>query len=144
MTALDDFYSDFYLIDTGILVGIFDEKDQYNAYAASVLTDLVAYTSNKIHISNLTLHESYTRLRYNTQFQNAFTVFENLPSLFNFKLINWSEDIESKAVKLLKQYSWLDLSFHDAFCAALALNQNIPNIVSFDSHFRQIGFNVIP
>lgn len=137
-------YSNRYLIDSSLIIGILNSNDQYNRDATDAFDVITSDSSSKLFISQFTLHESYTNLRYISDWKTANAVFLSWGLNSDIHVIEWQSKHEILTRKMLEQYRFLDLSFHDAYCACLALEFEIENILGFDNHFRQIGLEVFP
>lgn len=128
------------LIDASAAVALANAKDQFHVIAKRFFdstTDILWVTMNA------TAHESYTRARYDFGFQKAITLYEFLKK-DPLYYIRFESDDEEKAIHLLKKYSDQDISFHDALCAAVMKRIGIYRAFSFDHHFYNFGFEVLP
>lgn len=92
---------------------------------------------------NATTHESYTRIRYNSDLSKALNAYDWLNSS-KFQNIMFEKSDEKKAREILERYHDQTFSFHDALCAALMLRVGMYKIFSFDKHFWILGFQVVP
>lgn len=132
-----DLYEGNVFIDTSALVALCAPKDQKHNEAAEKYASLKE-ASSRFFTSTLTISETYTRLRYDYSWEVAWTLWD----LINDQIIILESSKESQvAIKeILKEYRGLKLSFHDACCAFLMLENKIATILTFDSHFKQLGF----
>jgi len=60
-------------------------------------------------------------------------------------LVRPSEDDETEAIRLMRKYSDLQLTFCDGLSLAVMLRLGIPRAFTYDHrHFRAVGFIVVP
>ena len=142
--TFDDIYRGYILVDTSALVALIDKRDQYHDYSTQALTQLSGDTNVRLFVCNLTIYETYTRLRYNQSWETAREVWSTITQVMKAKRIDYARGLEEKTRGILKTYRYLTLSFHDAGCAALMLENKIGRVFTFDRHFDSVGFERFP
>ena len=128
------------LIDSCAIVALKSQTDQFHDSAKNYFKFAQGV---RWIVMNSTTHESYTRLRYDSDLGTALGAFDWL-SDFPFYKIPFENKDEEKARDILERYGEHVVSFHDALCAALMLRIGLYRIFSFDKHFWILGFQVEP
>jgi len=136
-------YANAVLIDTSACVAAFDEADALHTEATTTLAQLTSDGHYLLCAVNVTAHESFTRIRYNARLNAGLLGYSWLRSE-GLETIQFSDDDEREALSLIRKYSSVRLSFHDALCAAVMLRLGIYRIFSFDADFWAFGFELIP
>jgi len=133
-------YKQVTLIDTSAVVAIHDDREAHHQIAKLFFESqkVMAWTS-----LDVTAHESFTRVRYNTDLPQAMKAFDFLRSK-PVKFIPFLAEDEIKARDLLTKYSDHRLSFHDVLCAAVMLRLGIYKVFTFDKDFLILGFDIFP
>ena len=136
-------YTDAVLIDTSACVAAFDEEDALHSQATATLGQLAAEAQVLLCAVNVTAHESFTRIRYNARLDAGIDGYSWMRS-GGLQTIQFADADEVEALSLIRKYSSVKLSFHDALCAAVMLRLGIYRIFSFDADFWTFGFELIP
>ena len=139
---LNNLKYNYILIDTSALVSIIDENDTNHEIAKIAYSEIKKKL--KIFICSFTIHETYTRLRYNSGYSKALALFTWLMENLNVEKINWEEQFDLGAKDIIENHRGLKLSFHDALCAFCMLENQIGRIFSFDDDFFNMGFLCSP
>ena len=129
------------LIDSSAVIALHDTIDQFHLDALSFFSkssDLVWCTLD------VTAHELFTRVRYRSSARAALEHFDFLRNSNGFRLYRFLPADEVEARDILTRYSDHTISFHDALCAATMKRLGILRILSFDSDFAVMGFQVFP
>ena len=92
---------------------------------------------------NCTKHETYTRARYDLDYNIAIRLYDYL-SCEPLYQIFFNKSDEYEARNLLERYSDHKISFHDALCATVMKKFGIYKTFTFDRHFYIFGFEVYP
>jgi len=134
------YFAEAILIDAGAAIALTDKKDQFHVIAKKFFDN----TSDILWVSlNATAQESYTRARYDLGFPKAIGLYDFLRGEPLYHIRFESED-EEEASRLLKRYADHIISFHDALCAAVMKRVGIYRAFTFDHHFYNFGFEVLP
>lgn len=115
------------LIDTGFIVALFNEKDQYHLSAQETAKRIAFLEWNT---TSFVIQEIFWLISKRKNFNSACTFFQKIPSLFSLPPLprNWSDRIS----EILFQYSSLDIDLADASLIVLADHLKTPQIVSVD------------
>jgi uncharacterized protein len=134
------FFDETILIDSSAALALLNPRDQFHQHAQTFfdLSPDIVWV-----VLNYTKHESYTRIRYDNDFNSAIRLFDYLSSE-PIQQISFTKSDEEEALNLLKRYSDHKLSFHDALCAAVMKKYGIYKAFTFDKHFYYFGFEVYP
>lgn len=131
---------DLVLIDTSAVIALYDESQTLHTHAHQ-------FFENQHHLTwlalNVTSHESFTRLRYDTDLKTAIAGYQFLRSN-GVRPLTFTAADEDQARQLIEKYTDKKLSFHDALCAAVMIREGIYMIFTFDSDFWAFGFQVLP
>lgn len=132
------------IVDTNIIVGLYDEKDVWNKQAKCLMENFKK-ASLDLLLLDCVVNETFTVLarRLNEGKRKA-----NLISTFKKLKIDMSGDKITKSYQLLEtNYDEVvnrivesegKINFHDALIVTFALHQNISIIASFDTNFDGI------
>lgn len=128
------------LIDTSAAIALTNNKDQFHSIAKTFFN----VTSDVLWVTmNATVHEAYTRVRYDVGFRQAIDLYDFLKKEPIYHLSFKSKD-EDEARVLLERFWDHPLSFHDALCAVVMKRMGIYRAFTFDRHFYCFGFEVLP
>ncbi|PIS28637.1 VapC toxin family PIN domain ribonuclease [Candidatus Saganbacteria bacterium CG08_land_8_20_14_0_20_45_16] len=130
-------------VDTSFLIALIDKSDKYfndaqDCFKAQVSSGTVLLTSN------LVLAETLTWLRYHAGFRYAKEFGEKFRHSKIIKTIWVDQELERTAWEIFLKYSDQSLSYVDCFSFACMRVDKIDLALTFDRHFQQVGFNVIP
>ena len=142
--AFEDIYQGYVLVDSSALIALIDEQDQYHDVSVIALEELVNEPDVRLFICNLTVYETYTRLRYLFSWERAVQVWQFISTRIQPRHIEFRSHLEATTREILERYRSHKLSFHDAGCAAIMLDQKIGRVFTFDSDFSIIGFERYP
>ena len=142
--AFEDIYRGYVLIDSSALIALIDSRDQNHDFSALALEELKKDVNVRLFICNLTIYETFTRLRYDVGWDAARGVWLTITNTMRASRIEFPGALEEKTKDILDMYRVHKLSFHDAGCAAVMLKNKIGRVFSFDSHFDLSGFERFP
>jgi len=127
-------------VDSSAVLALADPTDSHHSEAKE-------YRENQTGIVwatlNATCQESFTRIRYDLNFEQALKEYDELNSV-NYRLLRFDEDDEKRAREILIKYKDHCLSFHDALCSAVMTRAGIYRVFTFDNDFWKMGFRVEP
>lgn len=134
-------------LDAGPLIAFFNRRDNQHDWAKKSLTDL--YQSGKqLMTTNRVVSEVYGAIRYDKRVSRkkdarpALAVFEALSSAAGFISVEFlTEDMENKAIDILRAYPDQNFSFCDA-CSFAAIDvKRVSQICTLDQKdFRVYHF----
>jgi predicted nucleic acid-binding protein len=129
-------YENCALVDTSAVIALFNANDPLHKTAKEFYS---CTTNIDWFILNITIHETFTRCRYDMSLITAISIYDILTD-GRFNILKFIEEDEDSARNLLEKYNDKVLSFHDALCASVMLRKGIYKIFSFDSDFRVLDF----
>ena len=142
--AFEDLYRGYILIDSSALIALIDDHDQYHDYSILASEELAKDANVRLFICNLTLYETYSHLRRRLSWEKATQVWSMISTRIRPRKIEFRSFYETKTREILQIYRAHDLSFHDAGCAAIMIENKIARVFTFDSDFSIIGFERYP
>ena len=138
----DSFFFYSVLVDTGAFLALWSSRDNNHQAAVACLGDLEKYRLPLV-VSLPTIYESHSRILYD--------VGERKANLFLHRIMDGSLNIwrtvledEQAAIAILDRFSGQNITLVDACNMALMNRLGIRMCFSFDHHFAQVGFIVIP
>jgi predicted nucleic acid-binding protein len=128
-------------VDTSVFLAVLAEDDSNNAIAAETLATL-AENGEQLITTNYILVESYALIQRRMG-MNAVQDFQNtiLPSL---ALVWVNAEEHQQAMKRFLSENRRNLSFVDCSSFETIQKAGIDKVFTFDGHFREQGFEVIP
>lgn len=142
--AFEDIYRGYVLIDSSALIALIDEQDPNHDYSVLALDDLKNDSNIRLFLCNLTIYETYTRLRYWFNWEKAVQVWNTISTRIQPRRLEYRVSYEQRTREILENYRSHELSFHDAGCAALMTESKIGRVFTFDNDFSVIGFECYP
>jgi predicted nucleic acid-binding protein len=130
-------------VDTGAWYAVQVSDDEWHDAAATALRSLVA-AAHILVTSNHVIGETYTLLRITCGHAAAVGFLDRLEETSRLQKIFVSEDVASRAYRLLRQYGDQDFSFVDATSFAVMRAERIRHAFAFDQHFATAGFLRLP
>ncbi|MEE9164994.1 MAG: PIN domain-containing protein [Nitrospinota bacterium] len=127
-------------VDTSGWYSIVDAKDPKNTAAVKWFRN----NSLPLLTTNYTFSETLTLIRYRLGHNAAITFGKKLKNSNSVALYRVTEDEEKKAWLLFEKYSDKKFSFLDCISFAVMENLKIKEAFTFDKHFKQIGFRILP
>jgi len=123
-------------IDTSAFYAIVDKDDANHETASEIINKLVGEKA-ELYTSNFILSETYTLLRNNVGHSKTIDFIEKARD--SLRIIHISEDIEERAIRILKKYSDKDFSFVDCTSFVIIEDLKFQKTFAFDKHFKQYG-----
>lgn len=142
--VFEEIYRGYLLLDSSALIALIDEHDQNHDYSIVALNELRNDADIRLFICNLTIYETYTRLRYRFNWEKATEIWRTVAESLQPAHLEFRSSYERKTRQILEMYRAYALSFHDAGCAALMLDRRIGRVFTFDNDFSVIGFERYP
>ena len=133
-------------LDTSAFVAIEDLDDANHRRALEFREKLrQSKTSFRtLYTSNYIVDETLTLLRFHCGHGVAVS-FRNTLETSNLVRVLWmTEALEKTAWKIFEKYSDKEYSFTDCTSFAVMDTEVIRNAFTFDEHFSQQGYNVVP
>ena len=142
--AFEDIYRGYILVDSSGLIALIDNRDQYHDHYDLALDELTRDASVRLFVCNLTLYETYSHLRRRFTWEKATELWSLISTRMHPRRLEFRSLHEGKTREILQTYRAHDLSFHDAGCAAMMIENKIGRVFTFDSDFSIIGFERYP
>ncbi len=130
-------------VDTGAWKALYDKDDSLHELAVQTSHDLKEQRATFI-TSNFICDETITLLRVKTGHELASKFGDSLWGSRIINIVHVSPDIESQAWEIFKKYSDKSFSFTDCTSFATMQQLEINQAFTFDAHFRQFGFQILP
>jgi len=129
--------------DTGAWCALYDRSDVYHARASAFLQELKRQKARLI-TSDYVLDETLTLLRFRAGHKEAVEFGRWVLQSPLVKVINVDEKIWQAAWEIFIRYKDKDFSFTDCTSFALMRQLGLTNAFTFDHHFEQAGFKMLP
>jgi uncharacterized protein len=128
-------------VDTAAFLAVLNAKDQFHALARKAWNEILS-SDQAISSSNYVLLETITLLQHRFGVE-AVRLFET--EVLPVVEITWvDKDIHKQAMSALLAANRRDLSLVDCTSFEILRETGMDSVFSFDAHFREQGFNVIP
>ncbi len=128
------------LVDTSGWYSLVDSKDPKNPVASKWFKN----NTCPLITTNYTFSETLTLILYRLGHEKAVTFGKKLLDSDFVILHRVSADKEKRALDIFEKYSDKKFSFLDCVSFAVMESLNIKEAFTFDKHFKQVGFNIIP
>ncbi|MDI6731440.1 MAG: PIN domain-containing protein [Candidatus Margulisbacteria bacterium] len=130
-------------VDTGFFIALLDRGDIHFDKARECLQSQIDDKA-KLITSNMVLSETITWLRYHAGYRYAKEFGDKFRHSELVETLWVDSYIESEAWKIFLKYSDHELSYVDCLSFACMRTHQINKVLTFDKHFRQVGFVVFP
>lgn len=130
-------------VDTGAWKALYDKDDALHDLAVQTSLNLKAQKAAFV-TSNFICDETITLLRVKTGHEPATKFGDNLWGSRIINIVHVAREIENQAWEIFKKYSDKSFSFTDCTSFVVMQQLEITQAFTFDSHFRQFGFQTLP
>jgi len=130
-------------IDTSAWVALADTDDSNHKKAAGNYPSILSEFGRMV-TSNLVIGETYILLLKELGHNAAFAFLEKIRTSPRIVRVYSTELIETEAEALLRKYDDHDFSYTDAVSFVIMKRQKLKKAFSFDKHFLNAGFEVLP
>ncbi|MSP12567.1 MAG: PIN domain-containing protein [Chloroflexi bacterium] len=127
-------------VDTSFVIALINERDQYHAQALE-LADKV--DGQSLLITDAVLLEVGNALARSYKVE-AIEVIDDLLSSEDVEVVRLTTELFSQAFELYKTQIDKTWGLVDCISFVVMQNQNIGRVLTFDHHFVQAGFQVLP
>lgn len=133
-------------VDTSAFVALEDEDDKKHKVALKYREKIRREETpfRALYTSNYILDEVLTLLRLKLSHQAAVTFGENIKRSKILRILRVTPTIENNAWKIFKKCGDKDFSFTDCTSFAIMEQEIISTAFTFDEHFQQYGFQMVP
>lgn len=128
-------------VDTSAWLALNDKNDQYHNKAVAK-SSLIKKQRIELITSEYVIDESITLIRYRMSHKASVIFGESLLKSSIVMIVDVSDEDRFKAWNIFKQYSDKELSFTDCTSFVLMKNLKLQKALTFDEHFRQMGFEI--
>jgi len=132
----------FIFADTSAWVALLDHKDQ-NHQAANNFFSFQSLNQPFL-TTNFVISETITVVRFKLRHAPAAKIADELYAEKFAKLFRITPEVERGALMLFKKYADKTFSFIDCTSFVVMRNLGIPQAFTFDKHFQQMGFRMVP
>jgi len=127
-------------VDTSGWYSLVDSNDPKNTVAVKWFKN----NAFPLITTNYTFSETLTLIRYRLGHKKAIIFGKKLQDSKSVILHKVSADKEKRAWEIFEKYSDKKFSFLGCISFAVMESLNIKKVFTFDRHFKQIGFNILP
>lgn len=135
-------YSKAVMLDTGALLALSSSRDKYH-YQAKEGLERLTKDRFPLYITIPTIYETQRRLLLDLGIKASSrflkTIFDG-----SIRIERTSHDDDMAAKDLTEKYSYIPLTLTDAVNMTVMMRLGILKIFSFDAHFLQVGFLIVP
>ncbi len=133
-------------VDTSAFKALYDEEDEFHRQARDFLD---AVSSKRVPVrgfitSDYILDETITLVRFAHSHGKAVEFARAVTSSKATKILHVDEEGFHKALDLFSQAEDKEWSFTDCVSFALMRRLNLNSAFTFDPHFQQAGFELVP
>jgi predicted nucleic acid-binding protein len=131
-------------VDTGAWYAIEVEDDSNHASARRFLVELSKGRHGVPITTDYVLDEAMTLLRGRRGLQASLSFIDKVTSSKSVKIAWMDEGLFSRSLEEFRKSKNREWSFTDCASFALMKELSITEAFSFDKHFREAGFSVLP
>ena len=126
-------------IDTGFVIGLIYEQDQYHQQAINLSIKYEQYSFVTTDAVFLELGNAVVRHSK----PKAIKIIEDFYTSDNVNIVNLTPQLFQEAFNLYKQYEDKTWGLVDCLSFIVMWKLNINKVLTFDKHFSQAGFNIL-
>lgn len=127
-------------VDTSYIIALINERDNYHNIALKMVN---VYDGYPLVISEPILLEIGNALSRGYK-QEASEIIDDFLTAPDVELIQMTPDLFKKGFELYKQYQDKEWGLVDCISFVIMWDKKMTDVLSFDRHFTQAGFNVLP
>lgn len=133
-------------VDTGALKANFDAGDEHHVRARKLMEDVRSRRAEVTGFvtTDYVIDEAVTLTRFAHSHQKAAELAEAALGSSFMEVVYCGEETFGSALELFRQHSDKSWSFTDCVSFAVMNARGIGTAFTFDSHFAQAGFDVVP
>ena len=130
-------------VDTSAFIALIDRDDQFHAQAKEFYRKKLK-PPFKFITSNFAICETLNFLRARLPLKYAVEFRENIVSSQIIEIIHITQRVEDAAFYAMKSHKDKNYSFTDCTSFTVMKELDIATAFTFDGHFKQMGFIVVP
>lgn len=133
-------------VDSSAFKAIYDSGDDHHAEARALMQKIQARDTDiaSFLTTDYVLDEAITLTRFAHSHGKAVELADATQASRFVRLIYTDEELFSVGVKTFRQHSDKEWSFTDCVSFAAMKAEEVRTAFTFDAHFKQAGFDVIP
>jgi predicted nucleic acid-binding protein len=131
-------------VDTSAWYAIEVEDDLNHKAAHNFLTEIASGKFGIAITTDYVIDETLTLLRTRRDLASALSFIAKVTKSKSIRVFWINEDLFQKTLEVFKKSNGKTWSFTDCTSFALMRELNIKEAFSFDKHFNQAGFNILP
>jgi uncharacterized protein len=131
-------------IDTSAFYASFDPKDSNYHIALDFFQEIRENTLYRLFATNLVFYETITLVRARIGIAESIAFGQNLFQSKGIRNIFVDHDLEAKALDIFNSHTDKEFSFVDCASFAVMKELGISKAFTFDKHFKQFGFEIVP
>ena len=131
-----------YFVDTSFIIAL-ESLNDINHNDSIKIWENVNIVNNHFLISNFIIDEILTFFNTKGFHQKAIEIYESIFNSSKFEIIYIDKIIFDKSFLFIKKNKDKKYSFTDCTSFIIMNSFKIHNVLSFDNHFSQAGFNII-
>lgn len=130
------------MLDTCSLVSLYDPGDD-RGEVISVMLEQMKERKYPVYITLLTIAETHNRILQHVGYERALGFLKAITD-GSVHILEIQETDITDAIGFIEKYSDKQISCTDALSAAVMRRMRIQHVLSYDRHFRDLGFFIIP
>lgn len=130
-------------VDTGAFLARYVSKDEHHRRARRAWSE-IERSRRRCFTSNFVLDETFTLLGRRTSYPFAAERARGLLASKALTILRPDADDEAKAVNLFAKFADQKVSFTDCVSFALMRRHELNRAFTFDRHFADAGFDLVP
>ena len=133
-------------MDSSAFKANYDSEDDYHENAAELMRNVAGRKSNITYFltTDYVLDEAVTLTRFACSHSKAVELIEAVRSSKFLQIVYSDERLFSQGIEFFKRHSDKEWSLTDCFSFVTMNKLDIKTAFTFDAHFRQAGFAMIP
>lgn len=132
-----------YFLDTGFLIALESSDDQHHRSAQEFWHSLLE-TGPVLITTSYIFDEVTTFFNSRAHHSKAVEIGQNLLESQAIEFIHISQSLFESGWEIFKQHNDKRYSLTDCISFAVMKKEGLQNVLSFDRHFEQAGFQLLP
>jgi len=133
-------------VDSSAFKANYDSEDEYHESATELMRCVAARKSNVTYFltTDYVLGEAATIIRFAAGHSKAVELIDATMNSKFLRIVYTDENLFSEAVGIFRQHSDKEWSLTDCISFAVMKKFSVKTAFTFDGHFKQAGFGIIP
>jgi uncharacterized protein len=129
-------------VDASAWIALTETDDKHHKEAQKAFTRAVQ-DYDKLVTTNLVVAETHAILRRDLGHSSSMQFLDGTRKSLRLNYVYANEELEGKAVEILRKYRDHAFSYTDAVSFAVMKQGGITDVFAYDEHFRVMGFRVV-